>query len=106
MPEIIWGFYVQILSPLISLYTIIVFVSVVLSWLVSFGVINVRNQVVATIYRIVYQLTEPALSPIRRILPSFGGLDFSPMVLLLGLWYLNDPVLRVVFRELARAFAG
>ncbi len=106
MPEIIWGFYVQILNPLISFYTLIVFVSVVMSWLISFNVINVRNQLVATIYRIVYQLTEPALSPIRNLLPSFGGLDFSPVVLLLGLWYLNDPVLRVVFRELARATAG
>ena len=103
MGQVLLDFYVMILRPIISIYTLIIFVSVIMSWLVSFNVINPRNQFVAVVLRITYQLTEPALRPIRRVLPSFGGLDFSPVVLLLGLYYLNNSVLPWVFVSMARA---
>ncbi len=96
MGGILWDFYWIVIRNLIQIYTIVLIISVVMSWLISFGVINVRNQVVATIYRIVYQVTEPALAPIRNILPSFGGLDFSPIVLILGLMFVD----RMLFRLL------
>jgi YggT family protein len=59
----------------------------VLSWLIAFYVVNTRNQVVAMIADTLWRLTEPALRPIRRILPNLGGLDLSPVVLIFILVY-------------------
>ena len=97
MGGILWDFYAIIIHNLIQLYIWVVIIGVVFSWLVSFNVVNMRNQFVAMVVRITYQLTEPALGPIRRLLPSFGGLDFSPIILLLGLMFLD----RVLFRLFA-----
>jgi len=105
MGQAIWGFYVVILDNLIDIYLLVVIVGVILSWLISFNVVNTRNQFVAAVARITYQLTEPALRPIRRILPSFGGLDFSPVVLILGLIWINDYILRWAFWSLAQALS-
>ena len=52
-----------------------------MSWLVAFGVINVRNQVIRVIVDLLYRVTEPVLRPIRRFLPNLGGIDISPVVL-------------------------
>jgi YggT family protein len=59
------------------------------SWLTAFNVINERNQFVHMLLRVLYSLTEPVYRPIRRILPSFGGLDLSPIVVLLGIWFIQ-----------------
>lgn len=61
----------------------LVLASVILSWLVAFNVINLQNDLVRAIYNGVNGLVEPLLAPIRRVLPSAGGIDFSPVVLLL-----------------------
>jgi len=105
MGQAIWGFYIVILNNLIDIYLLVVIVGVILSWLISFNVVNTRNQFVAAVARITYQLTEPALRPIRRILPSFGGLDFSPVVLILGLIWINDYILSWAFGNLAQALS-
>jgi len=105
MGQAIWGFYDVILNNLIDIYLLVVIVGVILSWLISFNVVNTRNQFVAAVARITYQLTEPALRPIRRILPSLGGLDFSPVVLILGLIWINDYILRLAFWNLAQALS-
>ena len=55
--------------------------SAILSWLIAFNVVNIRNDVVRTILNCLYQLTEPVLAPIRRRLPDLGGIDISPIVL-------------------------
>lgn len=86
-----------IFNALINLYIIVIFVSVILSWLIHFNVINGRNQFVAAIGRTCYALTEPALRPIRRVLPSLGGLDISPIILLIGLNALQIGVNRYIF---------
>ena len=98
---LVWDFYAVVIHNIIQLYWWIIVIGVILSWLISFNIINTQNQFVALIYRITWQLTEPALAPIRRILPNFGGLDFSPIVLLLGLMFLD----RALYRLLA-PFAG
>ena len=105
MGQIIWGFYTVIVDNLIDLYVLVVIVGVILSWLIAFNVVNMRNGFVAGVARITYQLTEPALAPIRRILPSFGGLDFSPIILILGLIWINDYILRWIFWNLAQALS-
>jgi YggT family protein len=67
----------------LDIYTWVIIASAIFSWLYAFNVVNPRNQVVAAIGRVLYQLTEPALRPIRRFVPAFGGLDISPIILLL-----------------------
>lgn len=67
----------------LDIYTWFIIASAVMSWLVAFNVVNTRNDVVRAIWNFLYQLTEPALRPIRRILPNLGGIDVSPIILLL-----------------------
>lgn len=73
----------------LDLYTWIIIASAVLSWLIAFNVINIRNNVVRTIWNGIYQLTEPVLAPIRRRMPDMGGMDISPIVLLLGVFLIQ-----------------
>ena len=68
---------------IISIAWFLVIATAIFSWLYAFNVINANNQVIATIGRSLYQLTEPIYRPIRRILPNFGGVDLSPLVVLL-----------------------
>jgi len=79
-------------SPLISVLIFLIFIEVIFSWLLAFNVINLRNPMVAQIYQIVNRITTPILQPIRKVLPAMGGLDFSPIVALLGLSWLNSYV--------------
>ena len=73
----------DVLIIALNLYKLIIIVAAVMSWLIAFNVVNARNQVVRTIWSSLVALTEPALRPIRRILPNTGGLDISPIVLFL-----------------------
>ena len=79
-----------LLSPVISVLIFLIFVEVIFSWLVSFKIMNLRNPMVAQIYQTVNTITQPILRPIRNVLPAMGGLDFSPIVALLGLSWLNN----------------
>ncbi|HMK78267.1 MAG TPA: YggT family protein [Xanthobacteraceae bacterium] len=74
-------FYVIDLA--LQLYIWILIAAAILSWLVAFHVVNTRNQVVATIGEFLYRITEPALRPIRNALPPMGGIDISPVILIL-----------------------
>ncbi len=76
-----------LIDTVLSIYIMLVFAQVVLSWLVSFNVVNTRNRFVYLVGDFLYRVIEPALRPIRRILPSFGGIDVSPMVLLVALYF-------------------
>jgi YggT family protein len=82
------------IAMVITLYMWIVILSAILSWLIAFDVINRRNQVVYTIADTLYRMTEPALRPIRRYMPELGGIDISPVVLILLLIFLRDVVIR------------
>jgi YggT family protein len=83
---------IELIVYVIDLYKWIVIAQVIMSWLVSFGVINTYNKIVAQIGEVLYRLTEPALRPIRRLLPDFGGIDISPIVLLLLLWLIQREI--------------
>lgn len=89
--------FVWLLLTVINIYVWIIIIMVVMSWLLAFNVINKSNNFVRQVNYALYRLTEPLLGPIRRILPDLGGLDLSPMVLLLGLLFLQ----RVVVQYLA-----
>ena len=74
----------------IDIYFYILIVNIVLSWLVAFNVVNMQNRFVATILYATNRLTDPLLNPIRRVLPNLGGIDISPIVLILGLLFIQD----------------
>ena len=84
---------ILLIYRVIDIYIMILVVSVIASWLVAFNVINTRNRFVHIVIDVLGKLTEPVLRPIRRILPSFGGIDLSPLVLLLLLWFLQNLLL-------------
>ncbi|MBF0166774.1 MAG: YggT family protein [Alphaproteobacteria bacterium] len=90
-----------LINLLIDLYIYALVAVVILSWLTSFGVINNHNQFVASVQRFLYRITEPALGPIRRMIPDLGGLDLSPMILLLGLWFLQGMLSRLAIHLLS-----
>ena len=78
----------DVLITVLQLYTYVIIAAVIASWLVGFGVINTYNSTVRTILDVIYRLTEPALRPIRRVLPDFGAVDLSPIALWLILYFL------------------
>ncbi len=78
---------------LIQLYIWVVIASAILSWLIAFNVVNTSNRVVLIIAETLYRLTEPALRPIRSILPNLGGIDISPVILILFLLFIQNVVL-------------
>ena len=73
----------------LSIYWWIVILSAVFSWLYAFNVINSRNSFVSSIGNALYQLTEPVFSRIRRFLPDLGGVDISPIIVLLIIFFLQ-----------------
>ncbi len=83
-----------LIDQVIGLYITLVIVQVVLSWLVAFNVVNTRNRFVYMVGDFLYRITEPALKPIRRLLPTMGGMDLSPVVLILGLYFARVLLLR------------
>lgn len=93
-----------VLSVALNLYWFVVIVSVVLSWLVQFNVVNTQNQFVSMIGEFTWRATEPALRPIRRFVPNLGGLDISPIVLLLGIFFLQQVIANIRFSLRAGAF--
>jgi YggT family protein len=78
---------------LIQLYIWVIIASAILSWLVAFNVVNTHNRFVLSIADMLYRLTEPALRPIRSILPNLGGIDISPVILILILLFIQNVVL-------------
>ncbi len=86
----------NILSTVISIYIWIIIIGAILTWLVQFNVVNTSNQLVYMIGNFCFRLTEPALRPIRNFLPNLGGIDLSPVVLILGLIFLRDVLARIV----------
>lgn len=74
-----------LLTTVLGLYMWVIIIGAVLSWLVAFDVVNTRNRLVFTITDICDRLTAPVLNPIRRVVPALGGVDLSPVVLILGI---------------------
>ncbi len=96
----------NIAGELISLYRWAVILAAVFSMLVSFGVLDTRNRFVWTIGDFLYRLTEPALRPIRRIMPNFGNVDLSPLILIIILWALQELLQRIYFAIVTGSLQG
>lgn len=86
----------QMIANLLHIYIYVVFANAVLSWLVAFDIINPHNKFVRMVGDLTYRITEPALRPIRRILPPMGGLDLSPLVLVAIIWFLQLFILNLM----------
>jgi YggT family protein len=81
--------FLWLIDTIITLFIWLLIASAVLSWLIAFNVVNMRNQFVAAIADFLYRVTEPALRPIRSVLPNMGGIDISPVILIIGLLFLQ-----------------
>ncbi len=82
--------FFSLIDAVLQLYMFVIFAMVIMSWLIGFNVINRHNQFVDLIWRTVTGLTEPLLRPIRNVMPSLGGLDLSPIILLFGVFFLRE----------------
>lgn len=87
---------IQTIVLALDLYWWIIIASAIFSWLYAFNVINSRNQFVGAIGNFLFRVTEPALRPIRKVMPDLGGIDVSPIVLLLILFFVRQLLLTTV----------
>jgi YggT family protein len=81
------------ISYLLTLYIYVLIAWVILSWMIAFNVVNTRNPIVHAVSEFLYRVTEPLLRPIRNFLPSFGGIDMSPLVLWLIILFIQWVIL-------------
>jgi len=95
--DIVLGPLLQVILIVLDLYVWVILISVILSWLVAFNVVNSYNRFIQMVGDVVHRLTEPLLTPIRRILPNLGGLDLSPMALILGIIFVRGVIGRLLY---------
>ncbi len=91
---------IELVLLLLRLYGWCLIAVAIMSWMLAFGVINAYSPVVRSILEILYRLTEPLLRPIRRVIPSVAGVDFSPVIALLGLWFVGQLIREYAFKLL------
>jgi YggT family protein len=82
-----------LIDTVVQIYIYILIASAIMSWLIALNVINVRNRAVYYILSILYRVTEPVLRPIRRIIPSIGGIDVSPVIVIIALYFIRQLIL-------------
>jgi len=95
------GPLVELVHLVIKIYIYLLIAQAVLSWLVAFGIANRHNRTVSMVGDFLWRITEPLLRPIRRVLPDLGGIDISPVVLILLLWFVDAEILDFYVRYLA-----
>jgi YggT family protein len=96
--QVILGPILGLIDIILGLYVWVLLFSIIMSWLVSFNVVNSSNRFVYIVGDFLYRVTEPALRPIRRYMPDIGGLDISPIVLLLAIWFVRDVLRRLAYQ--------
>jgi len=87
----------DVILIVLQIYIWLLIAAAILSWLVAFNVVNTRNQVVAVVGEFLYRITEPVLRPIRAMLPNLGGIDISPVVLILIIFFLQSVIVRYIY---------
>ena len=87
----------DIILLVLQIYIWLLIAAAVVSWLVAFNVVNTRNQVVHMIGDFLYRITEPVLRPIRNLLPNLGGIDVSPVILILIILFLQNVIVRYIY---------
>jgi len=84
-----------LIDSIITIYLWIIIINAVLSWLVAFNILNTQNRFVFSILDATYKMTDPALNKIRRIIPTFGSIDISPVILILILMFLRNIIFEI-----------
>lgn len=79
-----------LLDTILGLYAWMIIAYAILSWLIAFNVVNTRNQFVYMVGDFLYRITEPVTRPVRRALPNLGGIDISPIVVLLAIFFIRN----------------
>ncbi|UUP17434.1 YggT family protein [Nitratireductor thuwali] len=87
---------IQTIIMALDIYWWLIIGSAIFSWLYAFNVVNPNNQFVGTIGNFLYKVTEPALRPIRNVMPDLGGIDISPIILLLLLFFVRQFIITTV----------
>ncbi len=87
----------DIVLLVLQIYIWLLIAAAVLSWLIAFNVVNTRNQVVAVIGEFLFRITEPVLRPIRSFLPNLGGIDISPVILILIVFFIQNVIIRYIY---------
>ena len=87
----------DVILLILQIYVWLLIAAANLSWLVAFNVVNTRNQFVASVGEFLFRITEPALRPIRSILPNLGGIDVSPVVLILIIFFIQNVIVRYIY---------
>ena len=90
-----------LIDAILAIIFWVLIISAVLSWLVAFRVVNTSNEAVYMIYNLFRRLSDPILRPVRRVVPLFGGVDISPIIVLLAIYFL-----RQLLREYWGALVG
>ena len=85
--------FIWLIHTLIWLYIYVLIAAAVMSWLIAFNVVNSYNSTVRQIWDFLYRITEPGLRPLRSILPNLGGIDISPVILIIGLMFLDQLII-------------
>ncbi|PPR79687.1 MAG: hypothetical protein CFH01_00271 [Alphaproteobacteria bacterium MarineAlpha2_Bin1] len=88
--------FINLIDSVITLYIWCIIISSVLSWLVAFKVVNTNNQLVYTIGNFLFRITDPLLGPIRRLLPNLGGVDISPVLLIILLIFIKNLIIEIL----------
>ena len=88
---------IRVVIAILDIYWYLVIIQAVISWLIAFNVINTYSRPVAMVLDFLYRITEPILRPIRQIVPSFSGLDVSPIILLLIIWLVEMELTHLAF---------
>jgi len=87
----------EIIIIILDLYTWLLIASAILSWLIAFNVVNTRNQFVSAVAEFLYRITEPVLAPIRSIMPNLGGLDISPIIVILLIIFIEKVIMYYIY---------
>ena len=87
----------DVILLVLQIYIWLLIAAAVLSWLIAFNVVNTRNQVVSMLGEFLYRITEPLLRPIRSMLPNLGGIDVSPVILILLIFLLQNVIIRYIY---------
>ncbi|WP_027287362.1 YggT family protein [Rhodovibrio salinarum] len=103
---VILGPLIEIIIVAIDLYIWAIIISAILSWLIAFDVINTTNRFVYTVLDFLGRVTEPALRPIRNIMPNLGGIDISPIILILGLFFVQRVLANLRYEMMAGGGMG
>lgn len=85
-----------LLTTVLDLYLWVIIINAMLSWLIYFDVVNTKNKLVGTIADGTDRLTTPALAPIRKIIPPLGGMDLTPVVLILGIIFVQKLIIQFI----------